>query len=294
MFHGVASGTGVFTQNVKFKFDYEGAFVIGNGINTGQGNYTGATALFTKNGRLLLGTTTESTYILDVNGTGRYSDNLLVSANRSSPTAFDLSNTTSGTTAQVYVNLTTDTGAGNFVIGKRSTLFTAFKIISGKDAYLINASTGGDIAILNDFASGTIKFAAGASSTAQVTIGTTGLTTFATGVDYKRLNPTTTTVASTATLTPDISLGDLFTITAQAVALSVANPTGTPVEGQKMIIRIEDNGIARAITWSGTQYRASTDLPLPTTTIVLKTMYLGFIYNSTDTKWDLIAFLNNF
>ena len=122
----------------------------------------------------------------------------------------------------------------------------------------------------------------------------TGLITASAGVQYTRLNPTTTTVASTATLTPDISLGDLFTITAQAAALSVANPTGTPVNGQKMTIRIEDNGTARAITWSGTQYRASTDLALPTTTIVLKTMYLGFIYNSTDTKWDLIAFLNNF
>ncbi len=106
--------------------------------------------------------------------------------------------------------------------------------------------------------------------------------------------PITTTTASTATLTPNIDAADTFTITAQAAALSVANPTGTPVNGQKMTIRIKDNGTARAITWSGTQYRASTDLALPTTTIATKTMYLGFIYNSTDTKWDLIAFINNF
>lgn len=104
----------------------------------------------------------------------------------------------------------------------------------------------------------------------------------------------TTTTASTATLTPDISTGDVFTITAQAAALSVANPTGTPYNGQKMIIRIKDNATARAITWSGTQYRASSDLSLPTTTILSRTMYLGFIYNSTDTKWDLIAKLDNF
>jgi len=113
-------------------------------------------------------------------------------------------------------------------------------------------------------------------------------------VVYECFQPTTTTVASTATLTPDLSLGDTFTITAQAASLSVANPTGSPVNGQKMMIRIKDNGTARAISWSGSQYRASTDLTLPSTTIVSKTVYLGFIYNSIDTKWDLIALLNNF
>jgi hypothetical protein len=122
----------------------------------------------------------------------------------------------------------------------------------------------------------------------------TGQGRFTQGVVYTRLDPTTTTTTSTATLTPDISAGDTFTITAQAAALSVANPTGTPVNGQKMIIRIKDNGTARAITWSGTQYRASTDLSLPTTTVINKTMYLGFIWNSTDSKWDLLAYLNNF
>ena len=112
-------------------------------------------------------------------------------------------------------------------------------------------------------------------------------------VVYECFQPTTTSVTSTATLTPDLSLGDTFTITAQAAALIIANPSGTPVNGQKMLIRIKDNGTARAITY-GSQYRASTDLLLPSTTIVSKTLYYGFIYNSTDTKWDLIALLNNF
>jgi hypothetical protein len=68
------------------------------------------------------------------------------------------------------------------------------------------------------------------------------------------------------------------------------------VNGQKLIIRIKDNGTARAITWTTgvNGYRASTDLPLPTTTIGNKIMYLGFIYNLVDQKWDMIAFLNNF
>jgi hypothetical protein len=245
-------------------------------------------------GNVLIGTTTNSTFKLDVNGTGRYQNNLTVSRNQNAGTYILASNTTSGTASRAYISAISDASSGEINIAKASTGWTVYKIIAAKDGYIYNTVTGGDIAILNDFATGTIKMAAGASTTAHVTIGTTGLTTFATGVDYKRLNPTTTTVASTATLTPDISAGDTFTITAQAVALSIANPTGTPVNGQKMTIRIDDNGTARAITWSGTQYRASTDLPLPTTTIATKTMYLGFIYNSTDTKWDLLAYLNNF
>ena len=125
----------------------------------------------------------------------------------------------------------------------------------------------------------------------------TGSGKFTTGVDYNVLKPTTTTSASTATLTPNLASGDTFNITAQAAGLTIASPIGTFVSNQKLMIRIEDDGTARAITWttgSGGSYRASTDLPLPTTTIATKTMYLGFIWNSTDSRWDMIAFLNNF
>jgi hypothetical protein len=76
-------------------------------------------------------------------------------------------------------------------------------------------------------------------------------------------------------------------ITAQAAALALANPTGAPLEGQKLIIRIKDNGTARAISFD-TEYRALGET-LPTTTVISKTMYLGFIRNDTDTKWDLVA-----
>lgn len=112
-------------------------------------------------------------------------------------------------------------------------------------------------------------------------------------VNYKTLATTVTSVASTATLTPNILLGDVFLVTAQAVGLTVANPTGTAIDGQKMIIRIKDNGGAQTIAW-GTAYRASTDLTLPTTTIAGKTLYCGFMWNAADSEWDLIAKLNNF
>ena len=103
---------------------------------------------------------------------------------------------------------------------------------------------------------------------------------------YAPLNPRVQTVASSATVTP-VSTNDLVTITAQAVGLTLANPTGTFAEGQALMIRIKDNGTARTIAF-GTDYRAI-GVTLPTTTVISKTMYLGIIYNSTDGKWDVLG-----
>jgi len=106
----------------------------------------------------------------------------------------------------------------------------------------------------------------------------------------KRIN---TRVVSTTSYTTDTGTSltvadcDEFVITAQAGALKFNNPGGTPTEGQKLIIRIKDNGTARALTYD-TQFRAM-GTALPSTTVISKTLYLGFIFNNTDTKWDLVA-----
>jgi hypothetical protein len=108
-----------------------------------------------------------------------------------------------------------------------------------------------------------------------------------TQIDTKApIAPRLQTVASSATVTPT-SLNDLVTITAQAAGLTIANPTGTMVEGQALMIRIKDNGTGRSIAF-GTNYRAL-GIILPTTTIANKTTYLGCIWNSTDTKFDVVG-----
>ena len=108
-----------------------------------------------------------------------------------------------------------------------------------------------------------------------------------TSLDAKSpLNPVVQTVTSSATVTP-VSTNDLVTITAQAVGLTLANPTGAFVEGQSLMIRIKDNGTARTIAF-GTNYRAI-GITLPTTTVISKTLYLGIIYNSTDGKFDVLG-----
>ena len=90
---------------------------------------------------------------------------------------------------------------------------------------------------------------------------------------------------STSTLTPNIDSYDMFVLTSQAEALTIANTTGTLVNGNAFVIRIKDNGTARAITF-GNKYRAIGSA-LPTTTTISKVLYFAVVYNSQDDKYDV-------
>jgi len=109
----------------------------------------------------------------------------------------------------------------------------------------------------------------------------------------KRITERVNTITSSATPTPAWDTTDEFTVTALAVNATFAAPTWTPTEWQVLLVRIKDDWTARTLAWNAI-YRASTDLPLPTTTIISKTLYLQFVYNNTDSKWDLLGLLNNF
>lgn len=80
---------------------------------------------------------------------------------------------------------------------------------------------------------------------------------------------------------------DMFIVTAQAGPLLFNNPSGTPTQGQAILIRIKDDGTARALTY-GSQFRAI-GVILPTTTVLSKTLYMGVVWNATDSKWDMVA-----
>lgn len=108
-------------------------------------------------------------------------------------------------------------------------------------------------------------------------------------LNNKRVTPKSNTVASSGTPTINTDTTDIFTITALAAAITsfTTNLSGTPTNGQKLIIRILDNGTARAIAW-GASF-ASRGATLPTTTVISKYLYVGFIWNSTAAVWDCVA-----
>jgi hypothetical protein len=103
------------------------------------------------------------------------------------------------------------------------------------------------------------------------------------------LAPRVTSITSSATPTPNADTDDVLDITAQAAAAAFGNPTGTPVNGQKLIIRIKDNATGRALTW-GSAYVAG-GVALPSTTVLSKILTLGFIYNTANAlnKWQCVA-----
>lgn len=96
----------------------------------------------------------------------------------------------------------------------------------------------------------------------------------------KRINPRTSSTASTATLTPSLSTANVFYVTAQAAALEIAAPTGTPVIGETISINIKDNGTARALTINAAyKFLGAAG---PTTTTINKWLTITAQYNGTD------------
>lgn len=120
----------------------------------------------------------------------------------------------------------------------------------------------------------------------RLTINSTGMT-LATGSLKARSDPRTSFATDTSTLTHSVATWEGSGVTAQAQSLTIANPTGTPVDLQPAMMRLKDNGTSRSITW-GSEFR-SMGATLPTATTAGKWMYMHFRYNSTDTKWDLMA-----
>jgi hypothetical protein len=95
-----------------------------------------------------------------------------------------------------------------------------------------------------------------------------------------RINPRISSTASASSLTPDISAYDQYCYTALAAALTINAPTGTPLDGNKLLFRILDNGVSRTLTWNATY---------TVTTTINKTTYVGCVYNANNTRWDVVA-----
>ena len=103
----------------------------------------------------------------------------------------------------------------------------------------------------------------------------------------KRINPRTYATTTATTLTPDITNYTMYSYTALASTITINAPTGTPVDGSKLLFRFLDNGTGRTLTWNATYYAVG--VTIPTGTTANKTTYVGCIYNANSTRWDVIG-----
>lgn len=130
------------------------------------------------------------------------------------------------------------------------------------------------------------RVSAGVMSVEGVTVPTISSTNTVTNKrNQKRVYSTT----SLATLTPEIDTYDVFCLTAQAAALTIANPvTSTPANSEMMLIKILDDGTSRSLSY-GNQYTFLSSAALPIGTTAGKTTYILFMYNSAVSKWVCVS-----
>lgn len=97
---------------------------------------------------------------------------------------------------------------------------------------------------------------------------------------------TVSSTTSASSLTPAAASFDMYAYTALAANLTINSPSGA-ANGKRLMFRIKDNGTTRTLTWNAVFRAVGVDMP--TSTTPSKVHYIGFIYNSAETKWDCIA-----
>lgn len=200
-------------------------------------------------------------------------------------------NVTAPARSKPYIVINAGTGS---IVLRGAGPTTGVTIVSGEKC--LAAWNGSDFvkiatsAVVVPVATGISGLGTGVATALAVNTNATGgfpTTNGAATLTNKRIDPRVSSTASASSVTPDISAFDQYAFTALAAGLTINAPTGTPVDGDKLVFRFLDNGTARALTWDGTY--TAIGVALPTATVVNKTTYVGCIYNANNTRWDVIA-----
>lgn len=178
------------------------------------------------------------------------------------------------TSADLLSIISDETGSGNLVFSTSATLSTP--TING-------------VALFN----GNVTISA--AITANGSVGSAGqvLTSNATGTYWSTLQtiqPRVVTTASATSITINADTTDIAYMNNTQVAgtFTINAPTGTLVNGQKLMFKLISTNV-QTFSWNAI-FVGSTDVSLPTaSTGSSKADYVGFIYDSVASKWQLLA-----
>jgi hypothetical protein len=105
-------------------------------------------------------------------------------------------------------------------------------------------------------------------------------------LDTLKIGYNVASVTSTASLT--IAAGvTQQNVTALAEAMTINAPAGTPVDSQKIILRIKDDGTSKTLTWNAV-WRNLTGIDI-SSTLAGAVIYFGAVYNAENSTWDITA-----
>jgi len=233
------------------------------------------------------------------NLTGTASININGTVGATTPT------TVVGTTITANTGLMPDANDGAY-IGASGTAFSDLFLASGgvinwdagnatltHSAGLLTSNVPLSLGTSNAFTCGSIELGhasdctitrtgAGAIAVESVAIPTISSTSTLTN---KRITKRVVTTTDDATAVIDVDTTDVYELSAVANATEFTL-TGTPTDGQTLMIRIKDAGGAKGLTWTGF---TAIGVTLPTTTVAGKWHYVGCVYNSAGSAWHAIA-----
>ena len=204
-----------------------------------------------------------------------------------SGTTHTLSTTTSGSATlsdgqySVLVFGGSPSGTNTVTISPNNVQHVYFIKNASGESVVLTQGSGGNVTIANGKSA--IVYADGAGAGAEVVDLTN---TFL----FQPLTRAVAASGTSGTLTPNSDTTDIFNAFALDGTTTLDVPSGTPIDGQRLILRLRDDGTARALTWTTTSggYRVI-GTTLPSTTTISKLLYVGCVYNSTDSFWDVVA-----
>lgn len=230
-----------------------------NAITMASGSLTGTLTVKAISSNGSIGTAGQ---LLASNGTSTYWINPPASTNVDAQYAWTNTHTFSNTITFGNTTVNTVVNSTAVVIGSNNaTVGTSVYVVANGNVGINTATPSAKLDV-----SGTAKF---------------------TTVNSTRIDPRVSSTTSTSSITPNVSAFDQYCVTAQAATLTFEAPIGTPVDGNRLLFRILDNGTPQTINWNAT-YTAMGAV-LPTLTTANKMIYVGCIYNAANTRWDVIA-----
>lgn len=199
---------------------------------------------------------------------------------------FKVNNAGAVTSGTIISNSTIEAGAGNSL---RWTSRSRMNSISD-GSILFSNSASNDFSLLQ-FGGTTSSFPAlkRSSATLEVKLADDSAYAVAKVASLQTVNGVVDRVVTTtddATAVIDVTVTDTYELSAIANNTTFST-TGTPVDGQSIVIRYKDAGVSKTLTWDAVF--VAIGVTLPTATTASKWGYVGCKYNSAAGKFHVLA-----